>query len=151
LTQSLAIMEWLEETHPSPALLPATADARAQVRAIAQTIACDIHPLNNLRVLRYLTHDLGVSEEQKDQWYRHWVQEGLQAVERLLVQSGSTGSFCYGETPTLADCCLVPQVFNALRFSCPLDSMPTIQRIVAACEALPAFQKAAPAQQADAQ
>lgn len=151
LTQSLAIMEWLEETHPSPALLPATADARAQVRAIAQTIACDIHPLNNLRVLSYLTHDLGLSEEQKTQWYRHWVQEGLQAVERLLEQGGSTGSFCYGDTPTLADCCLVPQVFNALRFNCPLDSMPTIQRIVSACEALEAFQKAAPSQQADAQ
>jgi maleylacetoacetate isomerase/maleylpyruvate isomerase len=151
LTQSLAIIEWLEETHPGSPLLPDTADARAQVRAIAQTIACDIHPLNNLRVLDYLGTTLGVNEEQKTQWYRHWVQEGLAAVERLLAQSAAHSAFCFGNTPGLADCCLVPQVFNARRFDCALDAMPTIQRIVSACEALEAFHKAAPAQQADAQ
>lgn len=150
LTQSLAIMEWLDETHPEHPLLPTTPGGRAQVRAIAQTIACDIHPLNNLRVLSYLTNELGVSEEQKSKWYRHWVQEGLQAVERLLQQSASHGRFCFGNTPTLADCCLVPQVFNAKRFNCPLEALPTIRNIVSACEDLRAFQAAAPAQQIDA-
>jgi maleylacetoacetate isomerase/maleylpyruvate isomerase len=151
LTQSMAIIEWLDETYPECPLLPATADARAQVRGIAQTIACDIHPLTNLRVLNYLVKTLGVSEEQKTQWYHHWVQEGLEAVERLLVKNASHGRFCFGNSPTLADCCLVPQVFNAKRFNCNLDSMPTIQRIVSACEVLEAFQKASPAQQPDAQ
>jgi maleylacetoacetate isomerase/maleylpyruvate isomerase len=151
LTQSLAIMEWLDETHPECPLLPATADGRAQVRGIAQTIACDIHPLTNLRVLTYLAKTLGVSEEQKTQWYHHWVQEGLKAAELLLVKNASHGRFCFGNSPTLADCCLVPQVFNAKRFNCNLDSMPTIQRIVSACEVLEAFQKASPAQQSDAQ
>ena len=150
LTQSLAILEWLEETWPVPPLLPTHAGQRAQVRAIAQTIACDIHPLNNLRVLNYLSQTLQVSDEQKTQWYRHWVQQGLEAVERLLVQNKLPGRFCCGDTPTLADCCLIPQVANALRFQCPLEAMPTIQRIVAACEALEAFQQAAPMQQADA-
>ena len=151
LTQSLAIMEWLEETHPEPPLLPTTAAARAQVRAIAQSIACDIHTLNNLRVLTYLSTTLGVSDEQKMQWYRHWVQEGLEAVERLLSQRPSHGRFCYGDTPTLADCCLVPQVFNAIRFNCSLKTMPCIQRIASVCEGHEAFVKAAPAQQMDAE
>lgn len=151
LMQSLAIIEWLEETYPKPSLLPANVDARAYVRAVAQAIACDIHPLNNLRVLGYLSKELGVSETQRTQWYRHWVHEGLQAVECMLVQSDAAGRYCYGDTPTLADCCLVPQVFNARRFHCALDDMPTIRRIVLACEDLEEFQKAAPAQQADAE
>jgi maleylacetoacetate isomerase/maleylpyruvate isomerase len=151
LTQSLAIIEWLEELHPQVALLPADADGRARVRAIAQTIACEIHPLNNLRVLGYLSKTLGVSEEQKNAWYRHWVHEGLAAVEKLLANDPHTGTFCHGETPGLADCCLVPQVFNARRFGCPLDEFPTILRIVAACEALEAFRQAAPGNQPDAE
>jgi len=150
-TQSLAIVEYLDEVHPAPALLPAEAADRARVRAIAQTIACDIHPLNNLRVLRYLTRNLGASAQHKDDWYRHWVHEGLAAVERLLADDARTGEFCHGDAPTLADCCLVPQVFNARRFDCPLDEMPTIRRIVAACEGLEAFRRAAPENQPDAE
>ena len=150
-TQSLAIIEYLDETHPLPALLPASAEGRARVRAIAQTIACDIHPVNNLRILQYLGREFGATQAQKDAWYRHWVHDGLLAVEQLLAGSPRTGTFCHGETPGLADCCLVPQVFNARRFACPLDAMPTIRRIVDACEQLPAFDKAAPAAQPDAE
>jgi maleylacetoacetate isomerase/maleylpyruvate isomerase len=151
LTQSLAIIEYLDETHPQPPLLPASAEDRARVRALAQTIACDIHPVNNLRVLQYLGREFGATQDQKDAWYRHWVGEGLCAVERLLAAHPGTGAFCHGDAPTLADCCLVPQAFNARRFDCPLDAMPTIRRIVAACEALPAFRNAAPALQPDAE
>lgn len=151
LTQSLAIIEYLEETHPQPPLLPADPLGRARVRALALTIACDIHPLNNLRVLNYLTQRLGADEEEKRAWYRHWVTEGLAALEKLLTAHPATGSFCHGDAPTLADCCLVPQVFNARRFDCPLDEFPTIRRIVENCEALPAFAAAAPANQADAE
>jgi len=150
-TQSLAIIEYLDETHPLPPLLPASAAERARVRALAQTIACDIHPVNNLRVLQYLGKHLAATQEQKDAWYRHWVNAGLLAVEQLLAAHPATGAFCHGDAPTLADCCLVPQVFNARRFDCPLDAMPTIRRIVAACEALPAFRNAAPAMQPDAE
>ena len=150
-TQSLAIIEYLEETQPLPPLLPAPAADRARVRALAQNIACDIHPVNNLRVLQYLGEHFAATPEQKDAWYRHWVGEGLRAVEQLLVGDSRTGAFCHGDAPTLADCCLVPQVFNARRFDCPLDAMPTIRRIVAACEALPAFRNAAPAMQPDAE
>lgn len=153
LTQSLAIIEYLEETAPGQgsALLPADALGRARVRALAQAVACDIHPLNNLRVLRYLTHELGVSEEQKNAWYSHWIDLGLQALEEMLAHSSASGRFCHGDTPTLADCCLVPQVFNARRFGCATQGYPTIERIVDACEQQPAFQQAAPAQQPDAQ
>lgn len=151
LTQSLAIIEYLDETHPHPALLPATAEGRARVRALAQTIACDIHPVNNLRVLQYLGQQFGVTQAQKDDWYRHWVNEGLAAIEKMLAKHPRTGTFCHGEAPTLADCCLVPQVFNARRFNCPLDALPTIRRIVDACEQLPAFHNAAPAMQPDAE
>jgi maleylacetoacetate isomerase/maleylpyruvate isomerase len=151
LTQSLAIIEWLDETYPSTPLLPATADARAYVRAISQTIACDIHPLNNLRVLRYLTHSLGVTEAQKTEWYRHWVYEGLLAVERILSASGLSGTFCHGNEPSMADCCLIPQVFNAQRFQCPLTEFPNIQRIVAFCAPLEPFQAASPERQLDAE
>lgn len=151
LTQSLAIIEYLEEIHPLPPLLPVTAESRARVRALAQTIACDIHPVNNLRVLQYLGKEFAATQEQKDAWYRHWVNLGLAAVEKLLAGDSRTGTFCHGHQPGLADCCLVPQVFNARRFNCPLDELPTIRRIVDACEALPAFQKAAPAVQPDAE
>ena len=151
ITQSLAIIEYLDETHQLPPLLPASVADRARVRALAQTIACDIHPVNNLRVLQYLGKHFAATQEQKDAWYRHWVGEGLRAVEQLLVGDSRTGAFCHGDAPTLADCCLVPQVFNARRFDCPLDAMPTIRRIVAACEALPAFRNAAPAMQPDAE
>ena len=150
LTQSLAIMEYLDEVQPEPALLPADAIGRARVRALAQAIACDLHPVNNLRVLQYLSQQLGISAEQKDAWYRHWVATGLQGLEALLADHPSTGRFCHGDTPTLADCCLVPQLYNARRFQCPLDAYPTIRRIAAACETLPAFQQAAPEMQPDA-
>ena len=150
LTQSLAIMEYLDEVQPESALLPADAIGRARVRALAQAIACDLHPVNNLRVLQYLSQQLGISAEQKDAWYRHWVATGLQGLEVLLADHPSTGRFCHGDTPTLADCCLVPQLYNARRFQCPLDAYPTIQRIAAACETLPAFQQAAPEVQPDA-
>ena len=150
LTQSLAIMEYLDEVQPESALLPADAIGRARVRALAQAIACDLHPVNNLRVLQYLSQQLGISAEQKDAWYRHWVDTGLQGLEALLADHPSTGRFCHGDTPTLADCCLVPQLYNARRFQCPLDAYPTIQRIAAACETLPAFQQAAPEVQPDA-
>lgn len=151
VTQSLAIIEYLDETHPLPPLLPASAEDRARVRALAQTIACDIHPVNNLRVLQYLDKHFAATQEQKDAWYRHWVNAGLLAVEQLLSSHPATGTFCHGETPGLADCCLVPQVFNARRFDCPFDALPTIRRIVTACEALPAFCNAAPAMQPDAE
>ncbi len=151
LAQSLAIIEYLEETRPAVALLPGPALERARVRAIAQAIACDIHPLNNLRVLKYLKHELGVSVERKNAWYRHWVDVGLAAVEAMLANDPRTGAFCHGDTPTLADCCLVPQVFNARRFDCDLTALPTVLRIVERCEALEAFRLAAPEFQPDAE
>lgn len=151
LTQSLAIIEYLEEKHPQPPLLPKGAADRAYVRSVALAIACEIHPLNNLRVLRYLVHTLKVSEDDKNAWYRHWCEQGLAALEARLAADGRTGKFCYGDTPTLADCCLVPQVFNAQRLKCDLSAMPTILRINDACGALDAFTAAAPAAQPDAQ
>lgn len=151
IAQSLAIVEYLEETHPEPALLPADPAGRARVRAIAQAIACDIHPLNNLRVLKYLKRELKVEDAAKDAWYRHWVETGLAALEKTLAASPLTGTYCHGETPTIADICLVPQVANATRFGCDLGGMPTILRIDAACRALPAFERAAPANQPDAE
>ncbi len=149
--QSIAILEYLEETHPQPPLLPGDAKGRARVRAIAQTIACDIHPLNNLRVLKYLKHQMGVDEEAKNTWYRHWIQEGLTAVEALLADSDQTGRYCHGDQPGLADLCLVPQLFNARRFGCDESGFPTIVRIDAACAELTAFQQAAPAAQPDSE
>jgi maleylacetoacetate isomerase/maleylpyruvate isomerase len=137
--QSLAIIEYLDETHPQPSLLPADALGRARVRALALDIACEIHPLDNLRVLRYLVRELGVSEEAKDAWYRHWVESGLAAVETQLVGDARTGRFCHGDSPTLADCVLVPQIHNAQRFDCRLDAVPTVMRVFDACMKLPAF------------
>ena len=151
LSQSLAIMEYLEETHPAPALLPSDALGRARVRALAQTIACEIHPLNNLRVLQYLERELKVDEDTKATWYRHWITLGFTALESMLANSPDTGTFCHGNTPGLADCCLVPQLANSRRFATPLEAFPTIRRIEEACLALPAFQRAAPALQPDAE
>lgn len=147
--QSMAIMEYLEETHPSPALLPSDAQGRARVRAIAQTIACDIHPLNNLRVLKYLKHDMKLSEQDKDTWYRHWISVGLSGVEAMLAKHPATGRFCHGDQPTLADLCLVPQLYNARRFSCDESAFPNIVRIDAACAELEAFSLATPERQPD--
>lgn len=151
LTQSLAILEYLDEIRPSPPLLPGDPVGRGRVRSIALTIACDTHPLNNLRVLSYLTKDLGLSEADKLRWYRHWVASGLGAVEALLVENPATGLFCHGNQPTLADICLVPQVFNARRFDCDLSAYPTVVSIVDACNQLPAFAEAAPDRQPDAE
>jgi maleylacetoacetate isomerase len=151
LTQSLAIIEYLDEAYPTPALLPSTPADRAFVRSLALAVACEIHPLDNLRVLRYLVHTLKVSEDEKNAWYRHWIVQGLKAIETTLANDARVGKFCYGDTPTLADCCLVPQVFNAQRFNCDLSDMPTIVRINDACLALDAFVKASPAQQSDAE
>jgi maleylacetoacetate isomerase len=151
ITQSLAIVEYLEETHPLPPLLPGDANGRARVRGIALAIACDIHPLNNLRVLRYLTGTLGVPEAQKDGWYRYWCDTGLEALERRLADDAATGAFCHGDAPTLADVCLVPQLANARRMAVDLSAFPTLLRIDAACQALPAFAAAAPARQPDAE
>lgn len=151
LGQSLAILEYLEETHPEPALLPAGATDRAHVRAIALAIACDIHPINNLRVLNYLKAELGQTQEVVDRWYAHWIATGLAAVEAKLAADRRTASFCLGDTPGLADICLVPQVANAERMNCPLDAFPTIRRITANARALPAFQAAEPGRQPDAE
>jgi maleylacetoacetate isomerase len=151
LTQSLAIIEYLEEMHPSPALLPDNPGDRAHVRSLALSIACDIHPLNNLRVLRYLVRNLKVGEKDKNGWYRHWCEQGLAALERTLANDARTGRFCFGDTPGLADCCLVPQIANAQRLDCDLSNMPTIMRINDACQALDAFADAAPAKQPDAE
>lgn len=146
LTQSPAIIEWLDETCPEPALLPADRDGRARVRALAAVIGCDIHPINNLRILGYLQKDLGLDEATRNAWYRHWVEEGFAALETLLAQGGS-GDFCHGDRPGLADLYLVPQVFNAQRFEVDLAPYPAIRRIDAACRALPAFAAAAPERQ----
>lgn len=151
LTQSLAILEYLEERHPEPPLLPADPVQRAWVRALALDICCDIHPLNNLRVLRYLSRELGVEEAKRDAWYRHWVETGLQAIEARLARREQPGRYCHGDTPTMADCCLVPQVFNAQRMHCDMAQLPLIMAIHERCMALPAFQQAAPAQQPDAE
>ena len=150
LTQSLAIIEYLDETHPQPPLLPKDPLGRARVRALALDVACEIHPLNNLRVLRYLVHDLKVGEDDKNRWYRHWVETGLAALERQLAHHPSTGAFCHGDAPTLADCVLVPQIHNAKRFDCRLDHVPTVMRIFERCMALDAFAKTQPSACPDA-
>jgi maleylpyruvate isomerase len=149
LGQSLAIIEYLDETHPEPALLPGDARQRAWVRSVAQLIACDIHPLNNTRVLSYLSDELQASEEQKNRWYCHWIREGFAALETLLAAREGKGAFCLGDTPTLADICLIPQVANAHRFKCALDAFPNITRIYAHAMTLPAFSDAQPSKQPD--
>jgi maleylpyruvate isomerase len=152
LSQSMAIIEYLDETHPEPPLLPADALGRARVRALAQMIACEIHPLNNLRVLKYLVRELKVGEDAKNTWYRHWVRTGLESFERQLAalavqrqQAGLPPSvFCWGDTPTLADCCLVPQIFNGRRLDMVFDDLPLTLGAFNACMQLPAFQQAQP-------
>lgn len=151
LTQSLAVMEYLEESYPRPALLPSNTEDRAWVRSIALSIACDIHPIDNLRVLRYLQNEMGVSEENKNRWYRHWVEQGLASIERILASDTRVGEFCFGDTPGFADCVLVPQVANGQRMQCDLSNLPTVMRINQACLQLDAFAKASPAQQPDAE
>ena len=151
LTQSMAIIEYLEEVHPMVPLLPKDAIGRARVRELAQIVACDIHPVNNLRVLKYLVKQLGQPEEAKTDWYRHWAIEGLRSLEAQLARNPGTGAFCHGDTPTVADCFLVPQVFNAKRFDIDVDAYPTIARINALCVDLPAFKAAHPGQQPDAE
>jgi maleylacetoacetate isomerase/maleylpyruvate isomerase len=143
LSQSMAIIEYLDETHPNPPLLPRDAIGRARVRALAQLIACEIHPLNNLRVLKYLVRDLKVDEEAKNTWYRHWVRTGLEAFERELERLPSA-SYCYGHTPTLADCCLVPQIFNGQRFNVDFGGLARTMKAFDNCMKLPAFQQAQP-------
>jgi maleylpyruvate isomerase len=151
LTQSLAIIEYLDETHPQPPLLPADSGARARVRSLALAVACDIHPLNNLRVLLYLKNTLGLSDDQKNGWYRYWIDVGLEALELRLAREAETGRFCHGDMPTLADIFLVPQVANARRMRIEVTPYPTLTRIEAACLELPAFAAAAPELQPDAE
>jgi maleylacetoacetate isomerase/maleylpyruvate isomerase len=147
LTQSLAIIEWLEESHPVPALLPADRSARARVRSLCQLIACDIHPLNNLRVMQYLESTLNVGQAGREEWYRYWVATGFAALEDALGRDGSRGRFCFGDQPGMADVCLVPQIYNARRYSVDLTPYPRIVAIDAACGELPAFAGAAPEKQ----
>ena len=150
LTQSLAICEYLDERYPEPPLLPADAEGRARVRSLAQLVACEIHPLNNLKVLKYLVHELKLDDEAKLAWYRHWIAEGFAALEARLAGEPATGTFCHGDSPTLADLCLVPQVYNAERFECGLSPYPTIRRITERCRGMEAFATAAPGEQPDA-
>jgi len=151
LTQSLAILEYLEEVHPLVPLLPADALGRAHVRALAQTIACDMHPLGNLRVLKYLSQTLQIDAEAKLEWQQHWMRQGFAALEALLADSGERGRFCHGDTPTLADCCLVPQIFNGQRFGVDMEPYPTLMAIDARCTDVPAFVAAHPSRQPDAE
>lgn len=151
LTQSLAIIDYLEEKYSRPALLPADLADRAWVRSIALSIACDIHPLNNLRVLRYLVQEMKLMEEDKNRWYCHWCEQGLASIETMLSQDARVGLYCYGDSPTLADCCLIPQIANAERMQCDLSAMPTIMRIHAQCMQLDTFINASPANQPDAE
>jgi maleylacetoacetate isomerase len=143
LGQSMAIIEYLDETHPHPPLMPADALGRARVRALAQLIACEIHPLNNLRVLKYLVRDMKVEEEAKNTWYRHWVRSGLELFEKELERLPA-GTYCYGDTPTLADCCLVPQIFNGQRFNVDFSGLPRTMAAFDACMEHAAFRKAQP-------
>lgn len=151
LTQSLAIIEYLEEIQPQPPLLPRDPLDRAWVRGIALAIACDIHPLDNLRVLRYLEDPLGIDEAGRNRWYAHWVAQGFGPLEAMLAADPRTGRFCCGDTPTLADICLIPQMGNAARMKCSLDPYPTLRRIAGNARALPAFAAAEPDVQPDAQ
>jgi maleylacetoacetate isomerase/maleylpyruvate isomerase len=150
LTQSLAIIEYLEELQPEPTLLPGLPAQRAQIRALALAVACDIHPLGNLRVLQYLK-SLGVDGARRQAWSQHWVSLGLEALEQTLARAAARGRCCFGDAPTVADCCVIPQLFNAQRIGCDLTRVPILQGIYAHCLSLEAFQKAAPAAQPDAE
>jgi maleylacetoacetate isomerase len=151
LTQSLATIEYLDETHPNPPLLPATPEGRARVRALAQIVACEIHPLGNLRVLQYVSKELKQDEPTVQRWFNHWIALGFGAFESLLAGHPETGRFCHGDRPTIADICLVPQVFNAKRYDLDLTPYPTLMRIFEACMAVPAFDRAQPDKQPDAE
>lgn len=151
VTQSLAILEFLDETHPEPALLPRDPVERAYARSLALDIACEIHPLNNLRVLKYLKNDLGVSEDAKNGWYRHWVEQGLAVVDQRLKDEGRMGRFCLGDQPGYADCVLVPQVFNAQRFEARIEHLDALMAVFKACMELPAFADTHPSQVPDAE
>jgi maleylacetoacetate isomerase len=149
LTQSLATIEYLEEKYPQPPLLPHAPLDRAYVRGVAQAVACEIHPLNNLRVLRYLVREMQLSDEKKNTWYRHWVEQGLAQIEAGLVAGKQTGRYTFGDQVTVADVCIVPQIFNAQRFDCRLDHVPTVMRIFENCMQLGAFENARPEKQPD--
>jgi maleylacetoacetate isomerase len=151
LTQSLAIMEYLEETRPQPPLLPKDAAGRARVRSLALLVACEIHPVNNLRVLQHLRTALGQNEDQVNAWYRHWIADGLAKLEGQLAGTAGTGLFSHGDSPTMADCCLVPQIFNAQRYKCDTAPYPTAMRVFAECMKLAAFDRAQPSKQPDAE
>ena len=151
LTQSLAIIEYLDETHPEHPLLPKDAPGRARVRSLALLIACEIHPLNNLRVLQHLKRALGQNEEQVNGWYRHWIADGLARFEADLANAPGAGRYCHGDAPTMADCCLVPQIFNAQRYQCDTVAYPQTMRVFAECMKLDAFDRAQPSKQPDAE
>jgi len=151
LTQSMAIIEYLDEVYPLHRLLPDNLVLRAEIRAFALSIACEIHPVNNLRVLKYLTSTLGVTDEQKNAWYRHWCETGLATLEQKLLQNGNVGQYCFGDTPGFADCFLVPQIANAQRFHCDLSGIPTLMKINQNCIEHPAFIRAMPVNQPDAE
>jgi maleylacetoacetate isomerase/maleylpyruvate isomerase len=150
-SQSMAIMEYLDETQPEPPLLPRDPVGRARVRALSESIACEIHPVNNLRVLKYLVRELKLDDLAKNAWYRHWVRVGLEAFERQLAQSPAGSSYCFGDTPTMADCCLVPQIFNAQRFDCDLNGLPRTMAAYETCMQLDAFRRAQPSNCPDAE
>lgn len=151
LSQSLAIIEYLEEKYPAQPLLPKDIGDRAYVRALSLAIACDIHPVNNLRILKYLSANFAATDEQKNAWYRHWCELGLQTFEQRLAHDPRRGLFCFGDQPGMADCCLIPQIYNAQRFQCDLSAMPIMMDINQRCLELDAFQRATPAAQADAE
>lgn len=151
LGQSLAIMEYLDEIYDGPSLLPGDPFMRARIRQFSLAVACDIHPLSNLRVLKYLTEQLGVADLNKIAWIRHWITDGLAALESLLMAEPARGPFCFGNAPTMADCCLVPQLFNARRFGVSLDAYPLLAGVDASCQGLDAFRQAHPMQQPDAE
>lgn len=150
LTQSLAIIEYLDEAYPSPALLPKDLFARAYERSLSLVIAADTAPLGNLKVRKYLESEMGQDKAKIDEWMRHWIEEGLEACEKMLARESLAGTFCYGNTPTMADCCLMPQLYNALRWHCDLAPYPTIERIKKSCDAHDAFIAAHPSKQPDA-
>ena len=149
ITQSIAIIEYLDECYPTPPLLPDTATSRAFVRSLALMVCCDIHPLNNLRVHGYLKDVMNIDEDARQHWYQHWVTEGLTAIEARLTANGHDTAFCYGNSPTLADLCLIPQIYNAIRFECDISSFITLAKIYSNCMALDAFTNAAPENQPD--
>jgi maleylacetoacetate isomerase len=151
VTQSLAIIEYLDETQPKTPLLPKDAPGRARVRSLAMLIACEIHPINNLRVLQHLKRALGQNDEQVNAWYRHWIADGLAKFEASLANTKGSGKFCHGDTPTMADCCLVPQIFNAQRYKCDIAPYPATMRVFAECMKLDAFDRAQPSKQPDAE